>query len=74
VGTGDPLPALLLFAAGLKFILVSIIIYAPASSLFAMTRREQDRRLFSPAKLVVLAVSIVGVVTLSPPAGSRSEP
>jgi hypothetical protein len=63
-----------LFAAGPKFILVSFIIYAPASILFVMTRREQDRRLFSPAKLVVLAVSIVGVVALSPPARSRSEP
>jgi arginine:ornithine antiporter/lysine permease len=44
---------------------VSYIIYAPASILFVMTYREQGRRLFSPAKLVILAVSIVGVVTLA---------
>jgi arginine:ornithine antiporter/lysine permease len=30
-----------------------------------MTRREQGRRLFSPAELVILAVSIVGVVALT---------
>jgi arginine:ornithine antiporter / lysine permease len=51
-----------LFAAGPKFILVSFIIYAPASILFVMTRREQGPRLLSPAKLAILAVSIVGAI------------
>ncbi|MEV0838456.1 basic amino acid/polyamine antiporter [Actinocatenispora sera] len=54
--------AFLLYAAGVKFILVSLIIYAPASVLFAMARREQGRRVFSPAELVVLAVSVAGAV------------
>ncbi|MGW1927419.1 amino acid permease, partial [Streptomyces massasporeus] len=40
--------AFLLFAAGLKFVLVSFIIYAPATFLFVKARREQGRRLFSP--------------------------
>jgi arginine:ornithine antiporter/lysine permease len=61
--------AFLLFAAGLKFVLVSFIIYAPATVLFVMSRREQGRRLFSPAELVLLMVSIagalVGVVALA---------
>jgi arginine:ornithine antiporter/lysine permease len=52
----------LLFAAGPKFVLVSFIVYAPATILFVMARREQGRRLFSPAELVVLAVSIAGAV------------
>jgi arginine:ornithine antiporter/lysine permease len=52
--------AFLLVAAGPKFVLVSLIIYAPASILFVMARREQNRRLFSPAELVILAVSILG--------------
>jgi len=47
---------------GPKFILVSFIIYAPASILFVMTRREQGRQLFSPAELAILAVSIVGAM------------
>lgn len=54
--------AFLLYAAGLTFVLVSFIVYAPASVLFAVTRREQGRRLFTPAELVLLAVSIAGAV------------
>jgi arginine:ornithine antiporter/lysine permease len=54
--------AFLLFAAGPKFILVSFIIYAPATILFVMARREQGRQLFSPAELIILAVSIVGAI------------
>ena len=54
--------AFLLFAAGPKFILVSFIIYAPATVLFVMVRREQGRPLFSPGELVILAVSVVGAI------------
>ncbi|RSM50899.1 amino acid permease [Amycolatopsis balhimycina DSM 5908] len=52
----------LLFAAGPKFILLSFVIYAPATILFVMARREQGRRLFSPAEIVILAISVVGAV------------
>jgi arginine:ornithine antiporter/lysine permease len=52
----------LLFAAGPKFLLVSFIIYAPATILFVMARREQGRRLFSPRELVILAVSVAGAI------------
>ncbi|WP_062385667.1 basic amino acid/polyamine antiporter [Demequina iriomotensis] len=52
----------LLFAAGLTFVLVSSIIYAPASILFVMVRREQGRRWFSPRELVILAVSLTAAV------------
>lgn len=54
--------AFLLFAAGPKFLLVSFIIYAPATVLFVMARREQGRRLFSPRELIILAVSVVGAI------------
>ncbi|MFJ8042511.1 basic amino acid/polyamine antiporter [Kitasatospora sp. NPDC096147] len=54
--------AFLLYAAGLKFVLVSFLVYAPASVLFVMARREQNRRLFSSGELVILAVSIAGAV------------
>ncbi|MET7438195.1 basic amino acid/polyamine antiporter [Streptomyces sp. NPDC005496] len=54
--------AFLLYAAGLKFVLVSFIIYAPATVLFVMARREQGRTVFSPAELVILAVSVAGAV------------
>jgi arginine:ornithine antiporter/lysine permease len=52
----------LLFAAGLKFVLVSFILYAPATLLFVKARREQGRRLFSGRELVILAVSVVGAL------------
>lgn len=54
--------AFLLYAAGLKFVLVSFILYAPATFLFIKARREQNRRLFSPVEAVICAVSIAGAV------------
>jgi arginine:ornithine antiporter / lysine permease len=54
--------AFLLFAAGPKFILLSFVIYAPATILFVMSRREQGRQLFSPVELVILAFSILGAI------------
>jgi arginine:ornithine antiporter/lysine permease len=54
--------AFLLFAAGIKFILLSFIIYAPATILFVMSRRERGRKLFSAGELVICVVSIVGAV------------
>ncbi|MER6671890.1 basic amino acid/polyamine antiporter [Streptomyces sp. NPDC000983] len=54
--------AFLIYAAGLKFLLVSLIVYAPASVLFVMARKEQGRRVFSARELVILAVSVIGAV------------
>ncbi|WP_371526385.1 basic amino acid/polyamine antiporter [Streptomyces sp. NBC_01283] len=54
--------AFLLYAAGLKFVLVSFLLYAPATLLFIKARREQNRRLFSPREAVICAVSIAGAV------------
>jgi arginine:ornithine antiporter/lysine permease len=52
----------LLFAAGLRFVLLSLIIYAPATILFVIARREQGRRLFSPGELVLLVFSVAGAL------------
>jgi arginine:ornithine antiporter/lysine permease len=52
----------LLVAAGPKFLLVSLIIYAPATLLFVKARREQNRQLFTGPELVILAVSVIGAV------------
>jgi len=49
-------------AAGPKLILVSFIIYAPATILFVMARRERGRQLVTRAELVILAVT--GAVTV----------
>jgi arginine:ornithine antiporter/lysine permease len=52
----------LLYAAGPKYLLVSFVFYAPGSVLFVMSRREQQRTLFSTGETVILAVSVVGAV------------
>jgi arginine:ornithine antiporter / lysine permease len=49
----------LIFAAGLEFLLLSFIIYAPGTILFILARREQHRKVFSPAELVLFVLSIV---------------
>jgi arginine:ornithine antiporter/lysine permease len=52
----------LLYAAGPKYMLLSLIIYAPGTVFFAMARRDQQRKVFSPAELVIFAVSVIGAV------------
>lgn len=53
----------LVFAAGLEFLLLSLVIYTPGTVLFVMSRREQNRRLFSPVELVILVIAVAGFVT-----------
>jgi arginine:ornithine antiporter/lysine permease len=61
--------AFLIFAAGIEFLLLSFIIYAPGTILFVMARREQGRRVFSAAELAlfILAVllAVLGVLGLA---------
>lgn len=61
--------AFLIFAAGLDLFLISFLLYAPATVLFVITRREQQRRVFSPAELamflVVVLLALAAVVSLS---------
>jgi arginine:ornithine antiporter/lysine permease len=52
----------LVFAAGLDFTLLSFIIYAPGTVLFVMSRREQNRRVFSRPELIILVIAVAGAV------------
>ena len=52
----------LLFAAGMKFMLLGFIIYAPGTVLYYMTRREQGKQLFTPAEWALFAVAVVGAI------------
>jgi arginine:ornithine antiporter/lysine permease len=52
----------LLFAAGLKFLLLGFLIYAPGTLLYRMTRREQGKQLFTPPEWVVFGIAVVGAV------------
>jgi arginine:ornithine antiporter/lysine permease len=52
----------LVFAAGIEFLLLSCIFYAPATILFIMSRREQGRRLFTPAELALAVIVVIGAI------------
>jgi arginine:ornithine antiporter/lysine permease len=52
----------LVFAAGMKFLLLGFIVYAPGTLLYYMTRREQGKPLFTPAEWLLFAVAVVGAV------------
>jgi len=52
----------LLVAAGMKFLLLGFIIYAPGTILYYMTRRELGKQVFTPAEWVLFAVAVVGAV------------
>ena len=52
----------LVFAGGLKFLLLGFIIYAPGTLLYYMTRREQGKQLFTPAEWILFGIAIVGAI------------
>jgi arginine:ornithine antiporter/lysine permease len=52
----------LLYAAGPKYMLLSLIIYAPGTVFFAMARRDQGRQVFNAGERLIFAVSVVGAV------------
>jgi arginine:ornithine antiporter/lysine permease len=54
--------AFLIFAGGMKFLLLSAIIYVPGTILYFWARREQNKRVFTPVEWVVFAVAVVGAV------------
>jgi len=59
----------MLVAGGLKFVLLSAIIFAPGTLLFIFARREQGRQIFTPAEqllfVVVLAGAAYGIYALA---------
>jgi arginine:ornithine antiporter/lysine permease len=52
----------LTYAAGLKFLLLSFIIYAPGTILFLKARRERDKRVFTPPELILCVIAIIGAI------------
>jgi arginine:ornithine antiporter/lysine permease len=52
----------LVFAGGMKFLVLSFLIYAPGTLLYLQTRKEQNKQVFTKAEWIVLAVFIVGAV------------
>jgi arginine:ornithine antiporter/lysine permease len=47
-------------AAGLKYVLLTAVLFAPGTILYLWARREQNARYFTPVELGVLAVVLIG--------------
>lgn len=52
----------LVYAGGLKFLLLSLVIYAPGSVLFVIAQRERGRQVFTPVELALFMAVGAGAV------------
>jgi arginine:ornithine antiporter/lysine permease len=52
----------LIYALGLKFLLLGAILYAPGTGLYVWARREQGQNVFTPAELGLFVVAVAGAV------------
>jgi arginine:ornithine antiporter / lysine permease len=52
--------AFIIYSGGMKFLLLSAILYAPGTVLYFWTRIEQKKRLFTAVEWVVFAVAVIG--------------
>jgi arginine:ornithine antiporter/lysine permease len=51
--------AVMIYAGGLTFLLLSALLYAPGTILFVIARREQKAKIFTPAEGVLFGVIFV---------------
>jgi arginine:ornithine antiporter/lysine permease len=51
--------AFLIYAAGMKFILLSGVLYGPGTVLYFWTRLEQGKRMFAPIEWIIFIVAVV---------------
>ncbi len=52
----------MIYAGGLKFVLLSSLIYAPGVILFVIAQREQNRRLFGFSELLVFGAAVAAAL------------
>ena len=52
----------LVYAGGMKFLVLSFLIYAPGTVLYLKTRREQGKQVFTSAEWVIFGVFVAGAV------------
>ncbi|WP_129793798.1 basic amino acid/polyamine antiporter [Sphingosinicella sp. CPCC 101087] len=52
----------LVYAGGLKFVLLSAILYGPGTILYVWARRELGARVFAPAEWFILAAALIGCI------------
>jgi arginine:ornithine antiporter / lysine permease len=54
--------AFMIYAGGLKFILLSAILYAPGTLLYIWARREQTRTVFKSSDWAIFIITVVGAL------------
>jgi arginine:ornithine antiporter/lysine permease len=52
--------AFMIFAGGLKFLLLSAILYGPGTVLYIWARREQNLKVFKPADIIIFVIAMIG--------------
>lgn len=52
----------MMWAGGLRYILLSAVLYAPGTLLYLWARREQGQKVFQPTDWIILAVAVAGAV------------
>lgn len=66
--------AFMIYAGGLKFILLASILYAPGTLLYVWARREQNIKVFKPLDIIILVLVIIAaLVGVSQLASGRIE-
>lgn len=53
---------LMIYAGGLKYLLLSAIIYGPGTVLFIMAKREQRAQLFNPAETILFVIVMIAAI------------
>lgn len=52
----------MIYAGGLKFVLLSAVLYAPGTLLYLWARRERGKKVFTPIEWLIFALAVVGCV------------
>jgi arginine:ornithine antiporter / lysine permease len=50
----------LIYAAGMKFLLLSAILYGPGTVLYIWAKREQNKQIFTAVEWVIFAIAMIG--------------
>jgi arginine:ornithine antiporter / lysine permease len=54
--------AFMIYAGGIKFILLSAILYAPGTALYIWARREQNKTVFQPVDWAIFIIAVIGAL------------
>jgi arginine:ornithine antiporter/lysine permease len=52
----------MIYAGGLKFLVLSAVLYAPGTVLYIWARREQGKQVFTPIDWAIFIVAVIGAV------------